>query len=906
MAVRDDRNTWYQCQHTTGQGFWLCNGGKPYQGNVDVRLTSSKGETLATNNIFTNDNFVGDRDFRKNFASAPTTPTAPAPTAGTQPTPAAPTSVQPTSASGNIIVKMGSPDNPQYYLVFFIEGLACGGIASVEYKDRGNYPNYYGSTANYGTTEYQFGNNNGSPFQKTGQLKITNTNGQIIETGYIITDWTAGKTYDIGTNFCGAGVTSSPTKKPTTGKPTASKQPTTATPTTVGSDGETCVPASNLVWESKNHKIYVNGVEFRMKGLSWFGFDSDTFIVHGLASWAGGNSYSKILDWIADNNFNAIRLPFSAEAILTNPTIDSSQYNGAGNSIFNGKKVLQAMDIIIDAAATRGILMMLDLHSRWKNQYTNGFDDLGDYTQTAGKVWKILAQRYGNRWNIFMADLYNEPHDITNARWGEWIDYCQYVGNLLIDEGVNWLSVVQGTGHECGGVGGDCPSTSGCNWGENLMALGCGPRKQQVRLKVDNKIVYSPHVYGPAIGGNSYGESYWKTRWGFITDSNDIPGAIVLGEYGSKLNSNSERDWLDKLIAYLKKIDQRSTFFWCLNSNSGDTGGLIVDWNLNLPETTKLQKLADLQPNPTKMAYNSVTGNVCISGQQVVTTADPTVAQYIPPSQQPTTVQPTQRPTQPLSACPTNSLDRRRLSVNFMELENKNPQLWWLQFEVRNINCGALSNAYIKDSGAHTTWLQPTTKYGCCEFAFRPSNGKYTYPISVKLVNSNGQSITLNNIFKNVVDTRYDADTNFCYVDAVTPEPTSRPATPQPTPTPAPTTASNNNNGLVIKTGDTGNPLWFFSLFISNIGCGSVTKVEFKDNDNYSTWYAQTAKYNNNEFQFNNNGASFSTPASLRITNSNGDVLTTGIIFTDLSPGMEYRTGIQFWYVFEIIYLHFV
>eukprot|EP00490_Sorites_sp_Unknown_P012101 CAMPEP_0114655042 /NCGR_PEP_ID=MMETSP0191-20121206/10837_1 /TAXON_ID=126664 /ORGANISM="Sorites sp." /LENGTH=700 /DNA_ID=CAMNT_0001870639 /DNA_START=19 /DNA_END=2122 /DNA_ORIENTATION=+ len=528
MAVRDDRNIWYECQHTTGQGFWLCNGGKPYSGNVDVRLTSSKGETLSTNNIFTNDNFVGDRDFRKNFASAPTTPTAPAPTAGTQPTTAIPTSVQPTSASGNIVIKMGAPDNPQYYLVFFIEGLACGGIESVEYKDRGNYPNYYGSTANYGTTEYQFGNNNGSPFQKTGQLKITNTNGQIIETGYIINDWTAGKTYDIGTNFCGAGVTSSPTKKPTTGKPTASKQPTSETPTTVGSDGETCVAASNLIWESKNHKIYVNGVEFRMKGLSWFGFDSDTFIVHGLASWAGGNSYSKILDWIADNNFNAIRLPFSAEAILTNPTIDSSQYNGAGNSIFNGKKVLQAMDIIIDAAATRGILMMLDLHSRWKNQYTNGFDDLADYTQTAGKVWKILAQRYGNRWNIFMADLYNEPHDITNARWGEWIDYCQYVGNLLIDEGVNWLSVVQGTGHDCGGVGGDCPRTSGCNWGENLMALGCGPRKQQVRLKVDNKVVYSPHVYGPAIGGNSYGENYWKARWGFITDSNDITGAIVL------------------------------------------------------------------------------------------------------------------------------------------------------------------------------------------------------------------------------------------------------------------------------------------------------------------------------------------------------------------------------------------
>ena len=33
------------------------------------------------------------------------------------------------------------------------------------------------------------------------------------------------------------------------------------------------------------------------------------------------------------------------------------------------------------------------------------------------------------------------------------------------------------------------------------------------------------------------------------------------------------------LVDYLIDIDQRNTFFWCLNPNSGDTGGLLQsDW----------------------------------------------------------------------------------------------------------------------------------------------------------------------------------------------------------------------------------------------------------------------------------------------------------------------------------------
>ena len=189
MAVRDDRNIWYQCQHTTNQGFFLCNGGTPYQGNVDVRVTGSNNQVLTTSNIFTNDNFVGDRNFGKNFGVNAGSPT-PRPT---------PRPVQ--SSRSPIRIRLGNPQNPMYYLVFFINGLNCGSISNVEYIDQTNYKTYHPFTVRYGNTEFQF-NNNGNPFTNPGQLRITNTNGKQIETGYIINNFNAGTIYYIQHNFC--------------------------------------------------------------------------------------------------------------------------------------------------------------------------------------------------------------------------------------------------------------------------------------------------------------------------------------------------------------------------------------------------------------------------------------------------------------------------------------------------------------------------------------------------------------------------------------------------------------------------------------------------------------------------------------------------------------------------------
>jgi len=493
-------------------------------------------------------------------------------------------------------------DSKNWWLAFYIKNVNtnCGSITNVEIRDCCSYSSWYGySTYNHG---YYAFNNNGNEFKPNIDVRITNSAGQKLVLNDIITNVYGGNKFSTSQNLCNGGTT--PTPKPTP-KPTQASAPTTPSPTSTSGD-LICVDAkaSNFNWKANNFKILLNGKEFRMKGVSWFGFETDTYIVHGLANWAGGGrSYKDYFKFLVDNKFNAIRLPFSQWLIQNNPNVPSNQFNGPGNTIFNGKKALQAMDIIIDEAAKNGILIMLDYHSVDRNSYTDGFKKLNQ--NTGRNIWKQLAQRYKNKWNVFMADIYNEPHDVSNGEWNNlWKNYCQNVGNDLISEGTNWLFAVQGTNWQC--------TQANCYWGENLQAVKNNP----IILNKKNRVVYSPHVYG-FDGNNAYSNSIWDAHFGYIAKGSisksgqTIKAPVVVGEYGTKYSNNQEKNWLNSFINYLKNnLKQKNTFFWCLNANSGDTGGLLKsDWKS--PETAKLNKLAELQPNPTKFIYKSSNNKVC-------------------------------------------------------------------------------------------------------------------------------------------------------------------------------------------------------------------------------------------------------------------------------------------------------
>ena len=93
---------------------------------------------------------------------------------------------------------------------------------------------------------------------------------------------------------------------------------------------------------------------------------------------------------------------------------------------------------------------------------------------------------------MIMADLYNEPHRAgwgTGERGTDWRSAATRLGNHVLNLCPRWLIAVQGIGH-----GPECVEAIGssCWWGENLL----GQRRQPVVLRVADRLVLSPHLYG--------------------------------------------------------------------------------------------------------------------------------------------------------------------------------------------------------------------------------------------------------------------------------------------------------------------------------------------------------------------------------------------------------------------------
>jgi hypothetical protein len=67
-----------------------------------------------------------------------------------------------------------------------------------------------------------------------------------------------------------------------------------------------------IEWESKEGKLWANGKHFRLKGVNWFGCETNTRYPHGL--WK--LKTSQVLDFLTTHGFNGIRLPFSLAMAL--------------------------------------------------------------------------------------------------------------------------------------------------------------------------------------------------------------------------------------------------------------------------------------------------------------------------------------------------------------------------------------------------------------------------------------------------------------------------------------------------------------------------------------------------------------------------------------------------------------
>ena len=340
-----------------------------------------------------------------------------------------------------------------------------------------------------------------------------------------------------------------------------------------------------------------DGKQVWLTGVNWFGYNTGTNTFDGL--W--NSKLEPTVKAISDHGFNLIRVPISAQLInqWASGEFPRANYNNAYNPALNDMNSLEIFDYFLTLAEGCGIKVMPDIHSAETD--ASGHNVNLWYTSKVSveeyySALEWMAERYKDNDTIIAFDLKNEPHGKPNegknaAIWNDskdannWKYVAETAAAKILAKNPNVLILVEGTEIYPKNSKGDYSSTDSDDyyfnwWGGNLRAVKDFP----IDLgKYQNKLVYSPHDYGPTVyeqpwfqGGYTYEslmKDCWKDNWLYIQEDNIAP--LLIGEWGGFMREPN-LTWMTYMRQLIKNYHLNHTF-WCLNANSGDTGGLLLD-----------------------------------------------------------------------------------------------------------------------------------------------------------------------------------------------------------------------------------------------------------------------------------------------------------------------------------------
>lgn len=340
-----------------------------------------------------------------------------------------------------------------------------------------------------------------------------------------------------------------------------------------------------------------DGKQVWLTGVNWFGYNTGTNTFDGL--WA--SRFEPTVKAIADHGFNLIRVPISAELInqWAAGQYPKANYNNAYNETLNSLNSLEIFDYFLKLAEENGIKVMPDIHSAETNASGHNVNlwctskvTVDDYY--AALEW--MADRYKNNDTIIAFDLKNEPHGKPNegnnaAIWNNstaannWKHVAETAAKKVLAKNPNVLVLVEGIEIYPINKKGDYSSTDSKDyyfnwWGGNLRGVADFP----INLgQYQNKLVYSPHDYGPTVYKQPwFDKNYtyaslmkdcWHDNWFYIHENNIAP--LLIGEWGGFM-TEPNLTWMTYMRQLISTYHLNHTF-WCLNANSGDTGGLLLD-----------------------------------------------------------------------------------------------------------------------------------------------------------------------------------------------------------------------------------------------------------------------------------------------------------------------------------------
>ncbi|MBQ8411104.1 MAG: cellulase family glycosylhydrolase [Ruminiclostridium sp.] len=362
---------------------------------------------------------------------------------------------------------------------------------------------------------------------------------------------------------------------------------------------ENAVQGDDWLYTDGNRIVDKDGKAVWLTGVNWFGYNTGTNTFDGL--W---NSQLKpSVEAIANHGFNLIRVPISAELInqWAKGEYPRANYNNAYNTELNDMNSLEIFEYFLKLAEENGIKVMPDIHSAETDASGHNVNLWYTSKISAEDFYSALewmADRYKDNDTIIAYDLKNEPHGKPHegdgaAIWNDstdannWKYVAETAAARILAKNPNVLILVEGTEIYPMDLSSnsDYHSTNKDDyyfnwWGGNLR----GVKDYPVNLgQYQNKLVYSPHDYGPTVykqpwfEGNytfdSLMKDCWKDNWFYIHEENTAP--LLIGEWGGFMREPN-LTWMTYMRQLIKENKLNHTF-WCFNANSGDTGGLVLD-----------------------------------------------------------------------------------------------------------------------------------------------------------------------------------------------------------------------------------------------------------------------------------------------------------------------------------------
>ena len=343
------------------------------------------------------------------------------------------------------------------------------------------------------------------------------------------------------------------------------------------------------------HIVDKHGKHVQLVSINWYGASDINFVPSGL----GVQHRNNISDLIRRMGFNSVRLPYSDEMVRDNPVVDEKFI--AANPDLAGKSALEIFHAVVKSMTDYGLFVIPNDHitqatwccganlcdGQWSNEWLWPFCRVRQSEKQWIENWKKVMRPLANNRLVVGADLRNE----VRAPWGTlswrtWAAAAERCAEELLDINPEWLMIVEGlsSANDLSGV-----------------------RTRPVELSVENKVVYSSHVYAWSGWGerNPYSTSKYQkfaetmsNNWAYLIEQDIAP--VWIGEFGTAdYPSAGDRNYWKHLMRFMRNIPEPSWALWALNSNKPlnhepESYGIVhetwssVRWDYRLQDLSKI------------------------------------------------------------------------------------------------------------------------------------------------------------------------------------------------------------------------------------------------------------------------------------------------------------------------------